>query len=53
MIKLEIKLKNKKGKTKIDFLKKQYFTKKQEEILSSLLESKINNYLKELNLKNE
>ena len=53
MIKLEIKLKNKNGKTKIDFSKKLFFEKKQEEILSSLLESKINNYLKELNLKHE
>lgn len=53
MIKLEIKLKNKNGKTKIDFTKKWFFEKKQEEILSSLLESKINNFLKELNKKNE
>lgn len=53
MIKLEIKLKNKKGKTKINIKNKNFFPKYEEKLLSSLLESKINNYLKELNLKND
>ena len=53
MEKLIISFKKQKGKTKISIKNKRFFPKYEEKLLSSLFESKINNYLKELNLKNE
>ena len=51
MKKLIISFKKRKGKTKIFIKNKKFFPKYEEKLLSSLFESKINNYLKELNLK--
>ena len=53
MKKLIISFKKRKGKTKISIKNKKFFPKYEEKLLSSLLESKINNYLKELNLKHD
>lgn len=53
MKKLIISFKKQKGKIKINIKNKKFFPKYEEKLLSSLFESKINNYLKELNLKNE
>lgn len=53
MKKLIIRFKKRKGKTKISIKNKRFFPKYEEKLLSSLFESKINNYLKELNIKHE
>lgn len=53
MQKLIISFKKQKGKTKINIKNKNFFPKYEEKLLSSLFESKINKYLKELNLRNE